>query len=125
MYILINYLFRVNKSRLLFVLLASLCLTDSGMAFAFPFRDNPQSFAQYMNSLRWKSGDQVKFQNLYQCDSYVATDSQISRYYCSGGYVTRISPKGREVCDLSWVQWERADDGSTKWNYRRRNCVFR
>jgi len=119
----------MNRSRLFFVLLASLCLTDSGMAFAFPFRDDPQSFTKYMNSVGWRSGDRVTFQNLYNCDttsgSIANGNDQYSRYRCFGGYVTVTSPKGRQVCDVAYVEWVRDARGSVSWNYSSRNCVFR
>lgn len=45
-------------------------------------------------------------------------------YRCNGGYITTISPKGKQVCDLSFLEWDGVTEASS-FNLYRSTCVNR
>jgi hypothetical protein len=72
-------------------------------ALAAPFHFNPQSFQDYLNSIRWDDGSQNKFQNLTNCNG--VESGNMPSYYCRGGYVYSSSPMGNRVCRVDSVMW--------------------
>jgi hypothetical protein len=86
-------------------ILFATCLigATSSEALSAPFHFNPQSFQDYLNSIRWNDGSSNKFQNLADCrgDANPNTPS----YACSTGYVYTSSPMGNKVCTLQHVIW--------------------
>jgi hypothetical protein len=75
----------------------------SSEALSAPFHFNPQSFQNYLNSIRWDDGSKNRFQNLANCiyDNYLDNTS----YRCTAGYVYSSSPMGNRVCTLTLVMW--------------------
>lgn len=75
----------------------------TGEALAAPFHFNPQSFQNYLNSIRWNDGSSNKFQNLADCRG--DTNPNNPSYICHTGYVYTSSPMGNKVCSLRQVMW--------------------
>ena len=107
-------------------------------ALAYPFALEPRSFTSYLNSLRWRDGSRVYFQNLFDCisdeNNKTLSDSMSSwnnplletptfkSYACSGGFATISSPQGRQVCKLQFVSWNSKSQTVT---YNTNKCVYR
>ena len=69
----------------------------SGVASAFPFKPNPQSFQNYLNSIKWNDGIKREYSNFANCDFNQLSNTEFAR--CSG-YRKTYSPQGVEVCSV-------------------------
>lgn len=88
-------------------------------ALAYPFQPDPQSFAKYLNQLKWSDGSKNYFQNLNVCEHR----DNGQTFMCHDGYVTNTSPLGKLTCRLWSVDYS-SETGRV--NYMRReyrsNC---
>jgi hypothetical protein len=83
--------------KLLASIVASTCLL-AGNALALPFQPNPQSFASYLNSLKWQDGKTRVFSNLRECVA------RVNVYECRYGYVAISDPvRGKIFCELQMI----------------------
>ena len=82
----------------LFQTILALSMIVAGDALAFPFQSNPQSFASYLNSLKWQDGKTRVFSNLGECVA------RVNVYECRYGYVTISDPvRGKIFCELQMI----------------------
>jgi len=88
------------KKSLTLILLA--LATFGNAAHALPFQPNPDAFARYMNSVKWKSGTKVTFSNLSDCQHMKFTEGR-EGYNCWLGYATISDPMGTKVCEVRTV----------------------
>jgi len=108
-------LFQIPMSKRLTAALFSAVIFAGGEVLALPFQPNPESFAAYMSSLKWKNGAmKTKFTYLSRCNvgflgSY--RDPKPDGYYCMGGYVKWSDPTGSSTCEIKYVGY-RSDKGS-------------
>ena len=55
-----------------YIILGCLCINlVEKPAWALPFGSSPQSFQQYVNSIKWRGGANLYFENLYSCSKNV------------------------------------------------------
>ncbi len=84
--------------------LLALCVIGAPTSvYALPFREDPQSFQNYLNQVRtWDDGSKMYYQNLRECSSYNNT-----AYYCLAGFVKVSNPMGVKICSIEKVSfWE-------------------
>lgn len=97
-------------------LILSLLVFTSAPAKALPFKENPQSFTAYFNSLTWKDGLKRTFSNLSGCSAFFYPNTysgDSSGYGCLSGYVSIDDPRGKIVCKLG------DDSGTNVIKYRK------
>jgi hypothetical protein len=66
-----------------------------------------------MNTVRWRSGDKVYFQNLTSCTDW-------GKMYSCAGYATITSPMGTKVCEAPSVRW-----GEGNYDYMTEKCRYK
>jgi len=82
--------------------------------YAYPFKLNPASFQNYMNTVKWSPGNKVKFQDLNNCveskpsipESYYTKGTPYpwdGSYQCYDGFITWTNPQGTRVCEVESV----------------------
>jgi hypothetical protein len=104
------------------ILLATCLIAAPTCVYAAPFNPNPTSFLQYMNSVRWKDGSKVYFQNLHDC--VINPDIPVHWYFCNRGYATITNPMGTKVCSLTDISW-RNILGTGVVNYTTGSCRYK
>jgi hypothetical protein len=72
-------------------------------ALGAPFNFNPQSFQNYMNTVKWDDGSKASFQNLNTCVKW--GEAPDFAYRCFSGYATISNPMGTTICKLTTVYW--------------------
>ncbi len=83
--------------------------------YALPFREDPQSFQNYLNQvIKWDDGSKMYYQNLHQCSSYYT-----GGYYCDAGFVKVSNPMGVKVCRIERISF--VESGIT---YRWGTCRY-
>jgi hypothetical protein len=70
-------------------------------AFAYPFKQNPNSFAVYASNLNWGRGERRYFYNLDKCTSIIENNY----YLCGAGYVDVSNPLGVQVCSITSISY--------------------
>lgn len=114
------------------VLLATCVIGTSTCANAFPFREDPQSFQNYMNTMRWDDGSKVVFQNLGSCFFRTSTrkggrgDMDYDNAGCSGGFITISNPLGIKICELRFAYYSKnINTNAIKTHYQPGNCRYK
>jgi hypothetical protein len=70
--------------------------------YALPFREDPQSFQNYLNQvITWDDGSKMYYQNLHKCSSYYNPG-----YYCTAGFVKVSNPMGVKICSIELVSFK-------------------
>lgn len=67
-------------------------------AKAYPFKLDPSSFEEFMNTIEWESGSTVQFTNLQDCEE--SSSDEIRYYKCKSGFARITNPQGTRVCEL-------------------------
>ena len=112
------------KSLIRQVLLATCLIGAPTCAYALPFNPGTQTIQSYLNSLKWKDGSRVIFQNLASCQiNDTATMAQALG--CSEGFVTIINPIGTYVCALDSVTYTKTSIVGGSVDYRTGRCRYR
>ena len=115
------------------ILLATCVIGTPTCVNAFPFREDPQSFQNYMNNMRWNDGSNVVFQNLGVCNFYTSLrqggtgpDYNYDHASCGSGFVTISNPMGRKICQLSSVRYSKdVRTGAIETNFQPGNCRYK
>lgn len=108
-------------------------------AYAFPFKETPQSFQAWMNTQRWRDGHKRIFDGFYDCKFYSNRPDLSQRYGGSPGdrvelaecwyqgYVTTYSPMGKQVCELTYTSYSRnmTKMSPPNFNHTLRRCAYR
>ena len=85
------------------VLLAICVISAPTSVYALPFREDPQSFQNYLNQIKgWDDGSKLYYQNLGKCRSWKIP---INSYLCGTGFVTVTNPMGVKVCSIDSVMY--------------------
>jgi hypothetical protein len=88
-------------NRLITAIFTSVIFASANAALALPFRADPESFATYLNTVRWRDGKRRIFSNLSNCYQSRDEDTkQITFYTCRNAYVTIEDPLGRKICEV-------------------------
>ena len=67
--------------------------------FEYPFRLDPRSFEEYLNSTDWEDNKKRVFMNLSKCDSY--HNNGFKSFGCDYGYIKIEDPVlGRRLCEI-------------------------
>ena len=111
------------------ILLATCVIGTPTCVNAFPFREDPQSFQNYMNNMRWNDGSNVVFQNLGVCNFYTSlrqggTGPDYNYDHASCGI---SSPIGTKICSITKVGYARFVQvkGSGGVAYETGNCRYK
>lgn len=102
------------------VLLATCLIGAPTSVYALPFQPNPQSFQNYMNTIKWDDGSKITFQNLNNC-RIVSIDGD-GGYVCSSGFSTISNPMGTRVCSLDFVAY---DPATRRSNFNKTSCRYK
>ncbi len=84
-------------------LLAICVISAPTSVYALPFREDPQSFQNYLNQvIKWDDGSKMYYQNLYNCSSY----NYPGYYGCNAGFVKVSNPMGVKICNIENVSFK-------------------
>jgi hypothetical protein len=100
------------------VLLATCVIGAPTCVFAYPFNPNPQSFQNYMNTVKWENGSKVYFQNMGNC--WENTINPHNHYYNCKGFATITNPTGTKVCEVSVSFYKTGDAG-----FKKKECRYK
>jgi len=89
--------------------------------YALPFQMNPQSFQNYMNTLKWSPGNKVRFQDLSDCNDVVWGKF----YLCESGFVTWTNPQGTRICEVYTTYYYAPDHTSNRAKFEAKGCRWK
>lgn len=74
--------------------------------YALPFREDPQSFQNYLNQVRnWDDGSKMYYQNLGKCGSNADLIAKWVSYTCYAGFVKVSNPMGVKICTVKYIMF--------------------
>lgn len=83
----------------------------SGVANAYPFQKNSQSFTSWLNSRTWTDGDERVYSNLRNCIfervTYTHSDNSVYETATCTGYMNISSPQGVKSCKIRRLRYSR------------------
>ena len=90
-----------------------LCNAGIAPALALPFKPTCQSMAGFVQGVFSQDREKIEKYSFKGYRGGIQFSSELGQYYCDGGYVTEVSPRGKMVC-LSYIAYDESS-GTAFW----------